>query len=158
MKAAVIKQGGRSNASSLLSGLRLRLSANMLLRKVAVYLSTVGMLCYLLMLNGVLWILQRVSPALFKKIVLKMGEKVTMTQNPRFKYEDWGLTFASMAFVKTASYHIWLSLGQEAFVGLEAPDSPVVTMEKKRTSIGEFMKGESRCGSSASGWFASRCV
>lgn len=102
-------------------------------------------------LNLVLWILSIVAPALAKKIALKMGEKVTMTQNPLFKYEDWGLTFASTAFVKTASRHMWLSLGQEAFVGLGAPDSPVVTMARKRSSIGEFMKGASRRGSHASG-------
>lgn len=158
MKAAVIKAAGRPKASSLLSGLPLRLSANMWLQKVAVYVSTAGMLCYMLMLNGVLWILLLVSPALAKKIILKVGEKVTMTQNPRFKYEDWGLTFCSMAFVKTAFHHMWMSLGQEAFVGLEAPDSAVVTMERTRTSIGEFLKGASRRGSSASGCFAPRRV
>lgn len=126
--------------------------------KAAVYLSAAGMLCYTLVLNGVLRILQLVWPALAKKIVLKLGEKVTMTQNPRFKYEDWGATFASAAFVKAVFCNIWWSLGQEAFVGLEAPDSPVVTMEKKRTSIGHFMKGASLRGSSASGQFAPRCV
>lgn len=112
----------------------------------------------MLTLNAVLWILQRVWPALAKKIILKEGEKATMTQNPRFKYEDWGPTFASMTFVKSAFSHMWLSLGQEAFVGLEAPDSPVVTMAKERTSIGALMKGASRRGSCASGWFASRSV
>lgn len=126
----------------------------MLLRKLAIYLSTVGLFCYMLILNVVLWTLNIVAPALAKKIALKMGEKVTMTQNPRFKYEDWGLTFASAAFMKTASRHLWLSLGQEAFVGLDAPDSPVVTMERKGTSIGAFMKGASRLGSSAPGRFA----
>lgn len=130
----------------------------MWLRKVAVYLSTAGTLCCTLMLSGVLWSLQLVSPALAKKIILKLGEKLTMTQNPRFKYEDWGLTFTSTAFVKNAFHHLWLSLGQEAFVGLEAPDSPVVTMERKRTSISQFMKGASRRGSSASGCFAPRCL
>lgn len=123
----------------------------MLLQKLAMYLSTAGLFCFMMTLNVVLWILNIVAPALAKKIALKMGEKVTMTQNPLFKYEDWGLTFASTAFVKTASRHMWLSLGQEAFAGLEAPDSPVVTMERKRSSIGEFMKGASRRGSGASG-------
>lgn len=116
-----------------------------------------GMVCYMLVISGVLWILRFVSPALTKKILLKMGEKSTMTQNPRFKYEDWGSTFFSAAFVKSAFQGIWLSLGREAFVGLEAPDSPVVTMEKKRTSIREFLKGASRRGSYASGRFAQRC-
>lgn len=131
--------------------------SNMWLQKVGVYLSMAGMLCSMLVISGVLWILRFVSPALTKKILLKMGEKSTMTQNPRFKYEDWGSTFFSAAFVKSAFQGIWLSLGREAFVGLEAPDSPVVTMEKKRTSIREFLKGASRRGSYASGRFAQRC-
>lgn len=153
MNAAIIEQGGRENtSSSSFSGHDL--TVNMLLQKLSIYLSTGGLFCYMLILNAVLWTLNLAAPALAKKIALKMGEKVSMTQNPRFKYEDWGLTFATAAFIKTASCHMWLSLGQEAFVGLEAPDSPVVTMERKGTSIGAFVKGASRLGSSAPGRFA----
>lgn len=115
----------------------------MLLQKLAMYLSTAGLFCSMITLNLVLWVLNIVAPALAKKIALKMGEKVTMTQNPLFRYEDWGLTFASAAFVKTASRHMWLSLGQEAFVGLAAPDSPVVTMQRRSSSIGHFVSGAS---------------
>lgn len=116
--------------------------ARMFLQKLMVYLSTVGMFCFMLGLNLILGIIRSISPSLAKKIILRMGEKTTMTQNPNFKYEDWGLTFATGSFVKTASYHMWLSLGQEAFVGGEAPDSPVFNMEAEKTSICKYMKGE----------------
>lgn len=88
-------------------------------------------------------ILHFISPSLSKKRILRLGEKITMTQNPRFKYEDWGPTFRSFMFVKFASKHMWLSLGQEAFVGRDAPDSPVVAMDGKKTSIWKHMKGAS---------------
>uniref|UniRef100_A0A3B4TSR9 Iodothyronine deiodinase n=1 Tax=Seriola dumerili TaxID=41447 RepID=A0A3B4TSR9_SERDU len=91
-------------------------------------------------LNIIVRIMHFVSPSLTKKQILRMGEKITMTQNPNFKYEDWGPTFKSFKFIKTASLHMWLSLGQEAFVGKEAPDSPVVTMDGDKTSVCKFLK------------------
>ncbi|KAK2898409.1 hypothetical protein Q8A67_009827 [Cirrhinus molitorella] len=82
-----------------------------------------------------------VSPGLTKKIHLKMGEKFTMTQNPKFKYEDWGPTFFSMAFIKTVASVNWCSLGLEAFEGHAAPDTALFTLDGQKTSIHRFLKG-----------------
>ncbi|XP_039985391.1 type I iodothyronine deiodinase isoform X3 [Xiphias gladius] len=112
----------------------------MLLQKWGVYFSTACMLCYMIVLNIIIRIMHFVSPGLAKKQILRLGEKITMTQNPRFGYEDWGPTFKSFNFVKTASEHMWLSLGQEAFVGGEAPDSPVVTMDGEKTSVLSYLR------------------
>ncbi|KAM7388362.1 hypothetical protein PAMP_024540 [Pampus punctatissimus] len=112
----------------------------MFLQKLMVYFSTACLFCFLVGFNFVLRIMHFMSPSFTKKYILRMGEKITMTQNPKFKYEDWGPTFKSSSFIKTASRHMWLSLGQEAFVGGEAPDSLVVTMEGEKTSICKFFK------------------
>uniref|UniRef100_A0A673ADA1 Iodothyronine deiodinase n=1 Tax=Sphaeramia orbicularis TaxID=375764 RepID=A0A673ADA1_9TELE len=115
----------------------------MFLQKLGVYLSSVYLFCFMLALNAILNIMHFISPSLTKKIILKCGERTTMTQNPKFTYEDWGLTFKSTAFISTAVYHMWLSLGQEAFAGGRAPDSPVVTMDGVKSTIYKYMKGPS---------------
>lgn len=113
----------------------------MLAQKVMVYVSTAGMFCFMLIMNISINILHLLSPSLAKSIAMRVGEKATMTQNPNFKYDDWGLTFGSMNFVKAVCHNMWLSLGQEAFEGGQAPDSPVVLMNGEKSSIGKFVKG-----------------
>lgn len=110
-------------------------------QKVMVYISTAGTFCFLLIVNLTVKVANLLSPSLAKSIAMRMGEQSTMVQNPNFKYEDWGLTFGSMNFVKAVSHSLWLSLGQEAFKGGEAPDSPVVLMSGAKSSIGKFAKG-----------------
>lgn len=114
-----------------------------LAQKVMVYLSTAATFCLMLVVNISMNVVQLLSPDLAKSIAVRMGE-ATMTQNPDFEYEDWGLTFGSMNFVKAVCHSLWLSLGQEAFEGGEAPDSPVVLMNGERSSIGKFAKGAPR--------------
>lgn len=113
----------------------------MSVQKLLLCVQTVYLFCYLTALHVTLRIVHFISPSLAKKIILKMGEKTTMSQNPNFRYEDWGLTFMSMEFFRTAYTHIWLSLRQEAFTGAQAPDSPLVTMDGERTSVHAFLKG-----------------
>ncbi|KAJ3599784.1 hypothetical protein NHX12_033739 [Muraenolepis orangiensis] len=74
-----------------------------------------------------------------KNLMLKIGEKATMTQNPKFKFEDWGFSFTSFAFIKSIYDNLWLSLGQEAFVGCDAPDSQVVNMEGKQSTLLKYL-------------------
>lgn len=116
--------------------------ASMSLHRLMVYLTTAWLFVFMIAFNLIVLIIRCISPSLAKKLILKMGEKSTMTQNPNFKYEDWGLTFGTFTFIKTALQHLWLLLGQDAFVGGEAPDTPVVTMEGKKTSICKYLKGE----------------
>lgn len=130
---------------------RQRQAGSMFAQKLMVYFSTACLFCYMIGLNVVMRLLSFISRSLSKKHMLSMGKKMTMTQNPRFKYEDWGPTFESLVFVKAASKIMWLCLGQEAFVGRDAPDSPVVTMDGKKTSIWKHMKG-------ASWWVTLSCV
>lgn len=110
-------------------------------QKVMVYISTAGTFCFMLIVNLTINVVNLLSPSLAKSIAMKMGEQSTMVQNPNFKYEDWGQTFGSMNFVKAVSHNLWLSLGQEAFEGGEAPDSPVVLMSGAKSSIGKFARG-----------------
>uniref|UniRef100_A0A8C5D7D7 Iodothyronine deiodinase n=1 Tax=Gouania willdenowi TaxID=441366 RepID=A0A8C5D7D7_GOUWI len=97
----------------------------MFLQKLMVYVSALFMFVYMIGLHLTLRILHLIAPGFTKKVILKMGESITMTQNPRFRYEDWGLTFMSFTFIKTGARNTWQSLGQEAFLGGAAPDSPV---------------------------------
>ncbi|KAG7513649.1 type I iodothyronine deiodinase [Solea senegalensis] len=112
----------------------------MFLQKLRVYVWTTCVFVFMLALIVTLRIMHFISPYVTKKMIVKVGQKTTMTENPLFTYEDWGPTFMSQIFLKTASKHMWLSLGQEAFTGGDAPDSPVVTMDGERTSVCKFLK------------------
>uniref|UniRef100_A0A8C1ER37 Iodothyronine deiodinase n=1 Tax=Cyprinus carpio carpio TaxID=630221 RepID=A0A8C1ER37_CYPCA len=111
------------------------------LRKLLVYLSAVAMILFAIAHLTLLKLLSVVFPGLMKKIHLKMGEKFTMTQNPKFKYEDWGPSFFSLAFIKTVLSVNWCSLGLEAFEGHAAPDTALFTLDGQKTSIHRFLKG-----------------
>ncbi|XDV49267.1 hypothetical protein PO909_018549 [Leuciscus waleckii] len=109
-------------------------------RKVCVYVSAVVMILFAIVQLSLLKLLSIISPGRMKKIHLKMGEKSTMTQNPKFKYEDWGPSFFSLAFIKTVLSVNWCSLGLEAFEGFAAPDTALFTLDGQKTSIHRFLK------------------
>uniref|UniRef100_A0A3P9JU82 Iodothyronine deiodinase n=1 Tax=Oryzias latipes TaxID=8090 RepID=A0A3P9JU82_ORYLA len=87
------------------------------LQHLGVCLRAAGMLCCLLTLNVTLRVLRFISPALVRKLLLKMGEKISMTHNPRFRYEDWGPTFLSAVFIKEVA-------GRWCSASGAAPDPP----------------------------------
>lgn len=99
------------------------------------------MFCFSLVNVLFMRVLFLVWPAMAKNLMLKIGEKATMTQNPKFKFEDWGFSFTSFAFIKSIYDNLWLSLGQEAFVGCDAPDSQVVNMEGKQSTLLKYLNG-----------------
>ncbi|KAG7488793.1 hypothetical protein MATL_G00038500 [Megalops atlanticus] len=109
--------------------------------KVCVYFKSAYLALFVLLQTLILKTLSIIAPSLTKKILLKLGEKATMTQNPKFKFEDWGPTFTTWAFIKSVLNQIWISLGEEAFVGNRAPDTTVVTLDGKKTRISHFLKG-----------------
>ena len=113
----------------------------MILQKLWIYLSMGCLFFGQILTVFVIRVLYLVWPALAKKLVLKMGEQCTMTQNPKFRFEDWGPSFTSLTSLKIIFNHLWLSLGQEAFVGLDAPDSQVVTLEGNTSTILKHLNG-----------------
>uniref|UniRef100_A0A8C7M1F0 Iodothyronine deiodinase n=1 Tax=Oncorhynchus kisutch TaxID=8019 RepID=A0A8C7M1F0_ONCKI len=115
-----------------------------LIWKWFIYLSMPCLFCFAFMQFVFLTLLNLISRSLTKKLILKMGEKVTMTQNPKFKYEDWGPTFMSWNFVKTILGHMWTNVGQEAFVGNNAPDSPVITLDGYNNVLSFFCLSDNR--------------
>ncbi|TRY76046.1 hypothetical protein DNTS_031954 [Danionella cerebrum] len=110
-------------------------------RKLWVYMSAVLMVCLAILQMSLLKLLSFFSPGLMRKIHLRMGERSTMTQNPKFKYEDWGPTFFSWAFIKAVLGVNWCSLGIEAFEGHAAPDTALFTINGEKTSVHRFLKG-----------------
>lgn len=99
------------------------------------------MVCAAILRMSMLKLLSFISPGRMRKIHMKMGERTTMTQNPKFRYEDWGPAFFSLAFIKTLFFVNWCSLGLEAFEGHSAPDSALITLDRQKTSVHRFLKG-----------------
>uniref|UniRef100_A0A4W4FRX7 Iodothyronine deiodinase n=2 Tax=Electrophorus electricus TaxID=8005 RepID=A0A4W4FRX7_ELEEL len=111
------------------------------IRRVNVYVSTLARACLALALSSLLKLLSVASPSLTKKIITSMGARSSMTQNPRFRYEDWGPSFVTLTFLKTVLEDLWCGLGEEAFEGYGAPDCALVTMGGRTSSVHQFLRG-----------------
>uniref|UniRef100_W5M5Q0 Iodothyronine deiodinase n=1 Tax=Lepisosteus oculatus TaxID=7918 RepID=W5M5Q0_LEPOC len=112
------------------------------MEKLKVYLFSIFLVFVVFAQSLFFKILSVVSPTLTKTILLKLGERSTMTQNPNFRYEDWGPTFYQLAFPKAVLAFLRKSLRDEAFVGHPAPDTAVLTLEREKTSVCSFMRGD----------------
>ncbi|KAI4872260.1 hypothetical protein NFI96_007401 [Prochilodus magdalenae] len=98
------------------------------------------MLLLLLAQFCVLKLLSVLSPALTRRIMLRIGELTTMTRNPLFRYEDWAPSFTTARFLEAVLQGWWSCLGDSAFEGHRAPDCPLITPEGGRTSVHQFIR------------------
>uniref|UniRef100_H3ALR9 Iodothyronine deiodinase n=1 Tax=Latimeria chalumnae TaxID=7897 RepID=H3ALR9_LATCH len=116
--------------------------ATEIMSKILVYIRGISLMlfAYLLVLFGK--VLLTFFPETGKKFLLEQGKKTTMTQNPKFRYEDWGPKHFSFRFLKAISYFTWRNLGDEAFVGQPAPNTPVIDLQGKPHSIFDFVKAD----------------
>ncbi|KAL7884554.1 hypothetical protein AOLI_G00073240 [Acnodon oligacanthus] len=117
------------------------LSVRFAVRRLGVYVSSVFMLLLLLGQFCALNLLSVLSPALARRIMLRLGERSTMSLNPRFRYEDWAPSFTTPRFLEAVLRGCWSCLGDSAFVGHRAPDCPLITLEGGRTSVHQFIRG-----------------
>ncbi|KAL6459330.1 hypothetical protein MHYP_G00328020 [Metynnis hypsauchen] len=117
------------------------LSASFALRRLGVYVSSAFMLLLLLVQFCALSLLSALSPALARRILLRLGERSTMSLNTRFRYEDWAPSFTTPRFLEAVLRGCWSCLGDSAFVGHQAPDCPLITLEGGRTSVHQFIRG-----------------
>ncbi|XP_078417764.1 type I iodothyronine deiodinase isoform X3 [Cetorhinus maximus] len=108
--------------------------------KWAVYVETLTLVLYLCVQTLIGKVMLLFFPETVKRFVLKMGLKTTMSQNPKFKYEDWGPTFFTFRFVKVAARHLLMNCGDEAFKGLSAPNTRVIDLENKEHKVLDFVK------------------
>uniref|UniRef100_A0AAY4BDJ7 Iodothyronine deiodinase n=1 Tax=Denticeps clupeoides TaxID=299321 RepID=A0AAY4BDJ7_9TELE len=113
--------------------------------RLVVLLSSLFFLCFVSLQTLFLVALSFFSPSLTRRIIVKQGEKTTMSRNPKFRYEDWGPTFMTWTFVRTVAVNLWTSLGQDAFVGEKAPDSALITLDGHKKSVYSFLKGNKKC-------------
>uniref|UniRef100_A0A8C4S4X1 Iodothyronine deiodinase n=3 Tax=Erpetoichthys calabaricus TaxID=27687 RepID=A0A8C4S4X1_ERPCA len=81
-----------------------------------------------------------ICPGIAKNILLKLGELSTMTQNPKFSFEDWGPTFFTLTFVKSVFFETLANCGDEAVEGEAAPNTTVLDLQGGLHKLHEFMR------------------
>ncbi|GCB76503.1 hypothetical protein scyTo_0015503, partial [Scyliorhinus torazame] len=106
----------------------------------AAYVKALIIIVYVCVQTVIGKIMLLLFPEIVKKLVLKSGLKTSMTQNPKFKYEDWGPTFFSLRFVKTVARSLIMNCADEAFKGSPAPNTRVVDLENKEHKVLDFVK------------------
>ncbi|KGL76208.1 hypothetical protein N309_00884, partial [Tinamus guttatus] len=79
-------------------------------------------------------------PEAMKRYILKLGEKSSMNNNPKFSYENWGPTFFSFKYLLFVLKVRWKRLEDEAYEGHPAPNTPVVTSNGEVRQLLDFMQ------------------
>uniref|UniRef100_A0A8C3F7M9 Iodothyronine deiodinase n=1 Tax=Chrysemys picta bellii TaxID=8478 RepID=A0A8C3F7M9_CHRPI len=80
-------------------------------------------------------------PEMMKRYILKQGQKGSIGTNPNFSYENWGPTFFSLKYLLFVLKVKWKRLEDEAFLGHNAPNTPVADFRDEMHHILDFMQG-----------------
>ncbi|XP_053893050.1 type I iodothyronine deiodinase isoform X2 [Malaclemys terrapin pileata] len=108
--------------------------------KIRVIIQKTLILLYVSLCVAVGKMLMILFPEMMKRYILKQGQKGSIGTNPNFSYENWGPTFFSLKYLLFVLKVKWKRLEDEAFLGHNAPNTPVADFRDEMHHILDFMQ------------------
>uniref|UniRef100_A0A8C0HHC8 Iodothyronine deiodinase n=1 Tax=Chelonoidis abingdonii TaxID=106734 RepID=A0A8C0HHC8_CHEAB len=108
--------------------------------KIRVIIQKTLILLYVSLHVAVGKILMILFPEMMKRYILKQGQKSSIATNPKFSYENWGPTFFSFKYLLFVLKVKWKRLEDAAFLGHNAPNTPVADFRGEVHHILDFMQ------------------
>ncbi|KAH1167023.1 hypothetical protein KIL84_016195 [Mauremys mutica] len=108
--------------------------------KIRIIIQKTLILLYVSLYVAVGKILMILFPEMMKRYILKQGQKSSIVTNPKFSYENWGPTFFSLKYLLFVLKVKWKRLEDEAFLGHNAPNTPVADFRGEMHHILDFMQ------------------